>query len=67
MEGNVLDNITRTSDRVYVSSIERGIVGLSKTGKFISLTLSSKFSKIAMELSDSSLFSILAIESVDNN
>ena len=39
MEGNVLDNITRTSDRVYVSSIERGIVGLSKTGKFISLTL----------------------------
>ena len=39
MKGNVLDNITRTSDRVYVSSIERGIVGLSKTGKFISLTL----------------------------
>ena len=39
MEGNVLENITRTSDRVYVSSIERGIVGLSKTGKYISLTL----------------------------
>ena len=37
--GNIFDVLDEKRDDKYVSSIDRGIVGLSKSGQFISLTL----------------------------
>ena len=37
--GNIFDVLDEKQDDKYVSSIDRGIVGLSKSGQFISLTL----------------------------
>ena len=37
--GNIFDVLNERRDDKYVSSIDRGIVGLSKSGQFISLTL----------------------------
>ena len=39
LKGNVFDQELPINSQQYVSSIERGIVGLAKTGKYVSLTL----------------------------
>ncbi len=57
-QGNVFD---QPSNNEYVSAIERGIVGLSKTGKYISLTL-RKDGKFTTNISDQ-----LEIDKLDEN
>ena len=57
-QGNVFD---QSSKNEYVSDIERGIVGLSKTGKYISLTL-KKDGEFKTNISDQ-----LEIDKLDEN
>ena len=57
-QGNVFD---QPSNNEYVSAIERGIVGLSKTGKYISLTL-RKDGEFTTNISDQ-----LEIDKLDEN
>ncbi len=59
ISGNVINR--KLSKKNYISSIERGIVGLGKTGKFISLTL-NKNGSFVTNIADQ-----LAIDKLNSN